>query len=118
MTTDQPNPDDRAGLASSRSASLDDGVGLASSRSSSLAAHLGRALEQRHMTMDELSARTKVPRTTLRALFGHDDLVVLPSRVYLRAHLKLVIEALALDRDETLAAFDRAFPETQEVAAP
>jgi len=75
-----------------------------------LAADLTRALDARGMTLDDLAVRTKVPRSTLRALFGHEDLVVLPGRVYLRAHLRLVIDELAMNVETTLSAFDRAFP--------
>jgi cytoskeletal protein RodZ len=75
-----------------------------------LASRLREALTARRSTIDVLAERTKVPRSTLRHLFGEPVAAVLPARVYLRGHCLLAAKELGLDADEVGALFDAAYP--------
>lgn len=75
-----------------------------------LAELLGRAIESRGLTIEIIADRTKVTKSTLVAFLGGTDPALLPSRVYLRGHLLLVVNELALDPVRALALFDLAFP--------
>src|SRR5262245_42219779 len=80
----------------------------------SLSARLKRELERAKIGVDQLAARTKVPRSTLRLLLGEDVIAIAPGRVYLRGHLKLVARELGIDLQEAEALFDERFPEVEE----
>lgn len=80
-----------------------------------LAELLAAAIEARGLTIEIISERTKVTRPTLRAFLGAKDPAVLPSRVYLRGHLLLVVRFLELDAPRALELFDRAFPAEPEL---
>lgn len=72
----------------------------------SLAQLLSRGLEQQGLTADDVAERTKVPRSTLRALLGATEPAILPQRVYLRGHVGVIAKELGLDLDEVYARFD------------
>lgn len=76
-----------------------------------LANHLRASLDERHVDVDVLADRTKVPRATIRALLEEPISGIVPERVYLRGHLSVLARELKIDRDETLALFDAAYPE-------
>ncbi|MCK6551958.1 helix-turn-helix domain-containing protein [Myxococcota bacterium] len=76
----------------------------------SLAQMLGRALDRRGESVDAIADRTKLPRTTIRALLGADDPAILPQRVYLRGHLTVLARELGVSVTDALAAFDREHP--------
>ena len=82
-----------------------------------LATLLSRAIEARNVSLDTLVERTKVTKPTLRAFLGATDPAVLPSRVYLRGHLRIVANYLAVDEAQALASFDRAFPVESDSAS-
>lgn len=77
---------------------------------SDLAVQLRAAIEASNQSIEELAERTKVPRTTILALIEEPIAAVLPERVYLRGHLKVLAQALKLDAAEMVAAFDEAYP--------
>ena len=75
-----------------------------------LATKMKEALQRAGLSIDELAARTKVPRSTLRALNGEDVNALLPGRIYLRGHWGLAARELDIDEKEALALFDESFP--------
>ena len=75
-----------------------------------LATKMKEALEGADLTIDDLAARTKVPRSTLRALNGEDVNALLPGRVYLSGHWLLAARELGIARDEATALFDETYP--------
>ena len=77
---------------------------------SDLAVQLRAAIEASQNTVDELADKTKVPRTTILALIEEPVAAVLPERVYLRGHLKVLAQSLKLDAEAMAAAFDVAYP--------
>ncbi len=77
---------------------------------SELARALREAIQASTLSIDELADRTKVPRTTILALIEEPIAAVLPERVYLRGHLKVVARALKLDAEVMVELFDRAHP--------
>lgn len=85
-----------------------------------LAQLLSQGLEQRGSTVDAVSERTKVPRSTLRVLLGATDPAIVPQRVYLRGHVGVIGKDLGLDLQDVYARFDREYPsesKVEEVAA-
>ncbi|MCC7381836.1 MAG: helix-turn-helix domain-containing protein [Deltaproteobacteria bacterium] len=79
-----------------------------------LASQLREALARAGATVDEISDQTKVPRSTLRVLLGEPISAMLPARVYLRGHLKLVARQLKVEDDVAMRLFDEAYPSTHE----
>ena len=77
---------------------------------SDLAVRLRADIEASNFSIEELADKTKVPRTTILALIEEPIAAVLPERVYLRGHLKVLAQALKLDVAEMVAAFDVAYP--------
>ncbi|MEL7368950.1 MAG: helix-turn-helix domain-containing protein [Myxococcota bacterium] len=77
---------------------------------SELAKQLRAAIEESKHTIDQLADRTKVPRTTILALVEEPIAAVLPERVYLRGHLKVLARALQLDPAQMAEMFDTAYP--------
>lgn len=77
---------------------------------SPLAARLSRGMQDAKLGVDQLAERTKVPRSTLRALLGEDVNAVLPGRVYLRGHMLLAARELGIDEAEVGPLFDEVFP--------
>jgi cytoskeletal protein RodZ len=80
-----------------------------------LAQLLSQGLEQRGLTVDTVSERTKVPRSTLRVLLGATDPAILPQRVYLRGHVGVVAKDLGLELSEAFERFDREYPTESKV---
>ena len=77
---------------------------------------LRSAIVNAHVSVEELSERTKVPRTTIRYLMGDPVSAILPERVYLRGHLGVLATDLKADQQAFEQAFDLTFPvETKEV---
>lgn len=79
-------------------------------KKAALANFLDRGLKKSNRSVDELADRTKVPRTTIRALLDRPSEGLIPERVYLRGHLSVLADDLRLDRTDALARFDEAFP--------
>jgi cytoskeletal protein RodZ len=79
----------------------------------SLAARIQQAMERACISLDQLAARTKVPRSTLRVLLGEDSGLA-PARVYLRGHLGLIARELGVDVEEMLNLFDARYPEVAD----
>ncbi len=76
-----------------------------------LADLLAQKIATRGLSIETIAERTKVTKSTLQAFLGsvpHPSM--LPSRVYLRGHLLLVVKLLELDQEQALALFERAFP--------
>ena len=81
-----------------------------------VAQELSSALTLADISVDTLSDRTKVPRTTIGYLLGEPVSAILPERVYLRGHLGVLAVELGADRSKLEAAFDATFPEeAQEI---
>ena len=85
---------------------------------SELARELRAAIEASGQTIDLLSDRTKVPRTTILALIEEPIAAVLPERVYLRGHTKVLAQALRLDPAAMMSAFDAAYPVSRPATDP
>ncbi len=75
-----------------------------------LSKHLQAGLDASGQTVDRLAERTKVPRSTIRALLGENISAILPERVYLRGHLAVIAREMKLDPEESLALFDAENP--------
>lgn len=75
-----------------------------------LADHLRQGIDAKNLDVDELAERTKVPRATIQSLLDEPTSSLLPERVYLRGHLSVLATDLCLDREQTLALFDDAYP--------
>ena len=84
-------------------------------RKDALAQGLQAALDKAHVSVENVSDRTKVPQSTLRWFLGETGAALLPARVYLRGHLLLVAREIGMD--ETLARdlFDAAYPKIEEI---
>lgn len=83
-------------------------------RTEPLATRLQAALDDAGLTVEVLADRTKVPRSTLRALLGEEVAVLLPARVYLKGHLCLAARELGIDEDEVKSLFDKTYPVVAE----
>lgn len=81
-----------------------------------LAELLARAIDKKNLSVEAIAERTKVTKSTLQAFLGATDPALLPSRVYLRGHLLLVVKMLELDEKQAITLFDRAFPVQTESA--
>jgi cytoskeletal protein RodZ len=68
---------------------------------------LRRAREQRALTLDEVSAATKVPRTSLEQLES-SDLARLPAEVFVRGFIRSYARVVGLAEAEPLSLYDRA----------
>lgn len=76
---------------------------------------LRQAREARGLTIDDLSARTKIRRPILTALEGHNP-AQLPAPVFTRGFVKAVARELGLDPDRTAAEYLAALtPSVEEV---
>jgi cytoskeletal protein RodZ len=82
-----------------------------------LAQLLNQGLEQRGMTVDAVSERTKVPRSTINVFLGSTHPAIVPQRIYLRAHLGVVAKELGLDLAEVFDRFDRENPTESKIEA-
>lgn len=79
-------------------------------QSTTLAALLQKGLEHNSTTIEAVAEKTKVPRSTLRALLGATDPAILPQRIYLRGHVGVFAKELGVDLVEAYARFDRENP--------
>src|SRR5262245_50157530 len=80
-----------------------------------LAQLLSQGLEHKGTTVETVSERTKVPRSTLRVLLGATDPAILPQRVYLRGHVGVVAKDLGIDLVEAYARFDAENPTESKI---
>lgn len=80
-----------------------------------LAQCLFQALESSGLTIEELSERTKVPKSTVRAFLGSEEPAVLPQRVYLRGHLGSMARELDVDVGQVLGLFDAQYPSESKI---
>jgi cytoskeletal protein RodZ len=79
-----------------------------------LASRLKEAIDRNGTSIDRVSNNTKVPRTTVRALIGEvNEPSLVPARVYLRGHLKLIAAELGIPQDEAERLFDESYPAAQ-----
>lgn len=76
-----------------------------------LARHLETALAESGLSVDTVAERTKIPRTTILHLMKKPVSAILPERVYLRGHLRVLARELRTDPDDLVSLFDDAFPE-------
>ena len=77
---------------------------------SELARRLQAAIGASNESVDQLAERTKVPRTTILALIEEPVAAVLPGRVYMRGHMKVLAQALKLDVSSMTTDFDTVYP--------
>ena len=68
---------------------------------------LRRAREEKALSIGDLSAATKVPRSTLE-LLERGDLTKLPAEVFVRGFIRSYAKALAVGENEPLSLYDRA----------
>lgn len=83
-----------------------------------LARHLTNALSASGLSVEQLAERTKVPRTTILHLMAEPVSAILPERVYLRGHMRVLARELSADVSELEALFDDAYPAAVAFAAP
>jgi cytoskeletal protein RodZ len=67
--------------------------------------------EERHISIEEVSSTTRIPRRTLESL-EKDRFEELPSGVFVRGFIKAYASAVDIDADEVLARFDEQEPQT------
>jgi cytoskeletal protein RodZ len=84
-------------------------------QSTTLAELLQNALEHKGTSVDAVAEKTKVPRSTLRALLGATDPAILPQRIYLRGHVGVFAKELGVDLGEVYARFDRENPSESKI---
>jgi transcriptional regulator with XRE-family HTH domain len=82
--------------------------------------HVRTIREQRSLTLDDLSARTKIPRQLLVDLEENDVSRWPRHQIYRHGFLRAYASALGLDADLLITRFQRAFPEERslEIAEP
>lgn len=66
--------------------------------------------EERHLSIDEVSSTTRIPRKTLESL-EQDRFEDLPSGVFVRGFIKAYASAVHIDADEVLARFEEQTPQ-------
>ncbi len=67
--------------------------------------------ETRHLSIEEVSRTTRIPRRTLESL-EEDRFEELPSGVFVRGFIKAYASAVDIDANEVLSLFDSKRPET------
>ncbi len=67
------------------------------------------------MTLQQVSASTKIPVSKLRAI-ERDEIESLPGGIFTRGFVRSYAEAVGLDPQATLAQFEAKFPEESSVA--
>jgi transcriptional regulator with XRE-family HTH domain len=72
---------------------------------------LRRHREQRSITLEQISQRTKISVALLKAL-ERGDCSRWPAGIYSRAYIRDFAQAIGLDREETAAQFAECFTET------
>jgi cytoskeleton protein RodZ len=76
---------------------------------------IGRVLkherEERHLSIEEVSSTTRIPRKALESL-EEDRFEDLPSGVFVRGFIKAYASAVDIDAGEVLARFDEQTPKT------
>jgi cytoskeletal protein RodZ len=76
---------------------------------------IGQALkherEERHLSIEEVSRTTRIPRRALESL-EEDRFEDLPSGVFVRGFIKAYASAVDIDAGEVLAQFDEQTPQT------
>ncbi|MBK8013408.1 MAG: helix-turn-helix domain-containing protein [Deltaproteobacteria bacterium] len=80
-----------------------------------LAEKLRKAIQESNVSVDELAARTKIPRSTIRALLDEPVSALLPERVYLRGHLSILARELEIDVRDTQDLFELENPEPRTI---
>lgn len=82
------------------------------SSSQPFASQLADALAVANLNIDQIADRTKIARSSLKALLGDTGAAALPPRVYLRGHVRLLARELGMDERAALASFDKSYPES------
>jgi cytoskeletal protein RodZ len=76
---------------------------------------IGKALrherEERHLSIEEVSSTTRIPRKALESL-EEDRFEDLPSGVFVRGFIKAYASAVDIDAEQVLAQFDEQTPKT------
>ena len=67
--------------------------------------------EERHLSIEEVSSTTRIPRKALESL-EEDRFEDLPSGVFVRGFIKAYASAVDIDAGEVLARFDEERPQT------
>ncbi len=67
--------------------------------------------EERHLSIEEVSSTTRIPRKALESL-EQDRFEDLPSGVFVRGFIKAYASAVDIDAGEVLARFDEQSPKT------
>ena len=88
---------------------------MADSSSESFGKVLVDARVARGMTLQQVSASTKIPVSKLQAI-ERDEIESLPGGIFTRGFVRSYAEAVGLDPQETLARFEARFPEESSVA--
>ena len=76
---------------------------------------LADARVARGMTLQQVSASTKIPVSKLQAI-ERDEIESLPGGIFTRGFVRSYAETVGLDPQETLAQFEARFPEESSVA--
>ena len=77
---------------------------------------LADARATRKLTLQQVSASTKIPVSKLQAI-ERDEIGSLPGGIFTRGFVRSYAEAVGLDPQETLAQFEEQFPEESSVAS-
>lgn len=85
-----------------------------------LAEKLRQAIKDSKTTVDDLAARTKIPKSTICALLDEPVSALLPERVYLRGHLSILAREVNMDIKDTQDLFELENPEprTEDLIPP
>lgn len=88
---------------------------MADSSSETFGKVLADARAARGMTLEQVSASTKIAVSKLQAI-ERDEIESLPGGIFTRGFVRSYAEAVGLDPQETLAQFEARFPEESSVA--
>ena len=77
----------------------------------SIGQRLRHEREERHISIEEVSSTTRIPRRALESL-EEDRFEDLPSGVFVRGFIKAYASAVDIDADDVLARFDEQSPQT------
>jgi transcriptional regulator with XRE-family HTH domain len=75
-----------------------------------------RERERRQITLDAIAATTKISMSHFEAL-ERDDVSKWPTGIFRRAFIRAYADAIGLDPDEVVQAFQERFPDTGDEAA-
>jgi cytoskeleton protein RodZ len=79
-------------------------------------AYIKTARQERHLTVDQISAETKIKRSLLADLEANDLTRWPKHRIYRHGHIRSYAKKVGLNPSELIAHFDREFPDEHPVA--